>query len=265
MAALSGGKDSSSLLYMLKKYEKAFHTTVSAITIDEGIGGQSEKTVKTAEKLAKMLGVEHHVFSFEEEFGIRIDALRDRLKKGDANYCTYCGVLRRNLMNRKARELSADKLAVGINLDDEAQSIFMNFLRGDFSQFQRLGANPILVEDSKFAARIKPLRNIPEIEMALYATLNEIPFCGGRCKMPTATMRWEVKDILNGLEEKRPGTKLQIVSFYDRLKPMLSKKTSEKINYCECGEPTSQEGICRTCQVLEELGVRNKKRANRSL
>jgi len=255
--ALSGGKDSAALLCILKKYEKAFHISVCAITVDEGIAGQTEKTIDAAKKVAKQLAVEHHIFSFENEFGIRIDSIKNRIAEKEINYCTYCGVLRRSLLNRKAREIGANKLAVGINLDDEAQSILMNFLRGDLSQFQRLGANPIIIEDEKFAARIKPLRNLPESETELYAALNGLVFHKGRCIMPTDTMRWNIKDMLNALEEQRPGIKLQIASFYDRLKPMITKSTGEQVGYCRCGEPTSQ-GRCRTCVLLEELGVSGK-------
>jgi uncharacterized protein (TIGR00269 family) len=141
----------------------------------------------------------------------------------------------------------------------------MNFLRGDFSQFQRLGPNPIIIEDEKFAARIKPVRNVPENETELYAKINGLPFYKARCTMPNQTMRWDVKAMLNSLEKQRPGTKLQIVSFYDRLKPFIIQKTGEKIEYCRCGEPTSQtkdaEGVmrlCRACRLLEKLGVSGK-------
>ncbi|MBI5061038.1 MAG: TIGR00269 family protein [Candidatus Aenigmarchaeota archaeon] len=250
--ALSGGKDSASLLHMLKKYEKAFHISLLAITVDEGIKGRCEHALAAAQNLTSQLDIEHHIFSFENEFGIRIDNIKERIHGSKINYCTYCGVLRRYLLNRKARELGANKLAVGINLDDEAESIFMNFLRGDFSQFQRLGANPIMIEDSKFAARIKPLRNIYETEIEFYAELNKIPFYKAKCVMPTSTIRWDVRDILDGLEKQRPGTKLQIVSFYDKLRPLIAKQSGKQLNYCKCGEPTSQE-VCRACELLKSI------------
>ena len=65
-------------------------------------------------------------------------------------------------------------------------------------------------------------------------------------------MRREVQTAINDLEKNHPGTKIQIVSFYDKIKPMLDKN-DEKISYCRiCDEPASQE-ICKSCELLERL------------
>lgn len=240
--ALSGGKDSSTLLYLLKKF---FRNDLIAITIDEGIEYKS-KAIASAKRFAKDLGVKHYIFSFKNEFGFQMNEVQN----------VYCGVLRRYLLNKKAFELKATKLAVGHHLDNEAQSIIMNFLKGDFSRFQRLGAYPILISDKKFVPRIKPLRDIHENEISLYASLRGIPFHSGHCcTLSEGAMRWDVAEILNDLEEKRPGTKLQIVNFYDKIRPFTVRDVKEKINYCKCGEPTSRE-VCRVCEILGELGIK---------
>ena len=104
--------------------------------------------------------------------------------------CTYCGVGRRWVLNRKARELGATKLAVGHNLDDEVQSVLLNYMRGDLPRASRMGP----VTDwsrrkkfgEKFVPRIKPLRELPEKEIALYVLLkgydikwDECPYASG--------------------------------------------------------------------------------------
>ena len=55
----------------------------------------------------------------------------DEIAKNDPGTipCTYCGVFRRKALNSKAKEIRADYLATGLNLDDTAQSVLMNFAK----------------------------------------------------------------------------------------------------------------------------------------
>jgi len=149
-------------------------------------------------------------------------------------------------LNRKARELGAAKLAVGHNLDDEAQSIMMNFMRGDFSRFVRLGA--FSGTSAKFVPRIKPLRDIPEKEIAAYAILRGIEFAGEECPHSFDNVRRDMQSLINGFELKYPGTKQQIVGFYDKMRPFIPP--GGKIGECtECGEPSSGT-LCKACELL---------------
>ncbi|MBI2971309.1 MAG: TIGR00269 family protein [Candidatus Aenigmarchaeota archaeon] len=243
--ALSGGKDSAALLYLLNELRKHMPFTLVAVSADEGITGYRDASLEKAEELTKMLGVEHHTASFAEAFAVTTDDIEKK-------HCTYCGVFRRYLLNKKAHELGADKLAVGHNLDDEAQSILMNFFRGDIARFHRLGAKPASGGDG-FVPRIKPLRDIPEKETALYALVRNLPFSGSECPHSFDNLRRDVQAMVNGLEAKYPGTKMQIVSFYDRLKPSLTAARKEAIAHCaQCGEPSSG-GVCKACELLGKV------------
>ena len=134
--ALSGGKDSISLLYVLHKvFKNRPDLEFMAITIDEGIKGYRAHTLEHAIRLTGELGISHIIRSFEDEFKTSLDALT--LKKENAA-CTLCGVLRKNILNKTARELGADKIAIGHNLDDESQTILMNYLRGDIDRLKRM-------------------------------------------------------------------------------------------------------------------------------
>ncbi len=73
---------------MLKKHEKNFNIELRAITIDEGTG--SEKALLSAKKVARQLGVEHHEFSFEAEFGFRMDRLKPFLAAKTREKLEYC-------------------------------------------------------------------------------------------------------------------------------------------------------------------------------
>lgn len=243
--AVSGGKDSLVMLYLLSEI-KGFELV--AFSIDEGIEGYRPRGIECAGKLCQKLGIEYHVYSYREELGFNLDKLDKIL--GKAKHCTYCGVFRRYLLNKKARELGATKLAVGHNLDDEAQSVMMNFVRGDFMRFSRLGASPGTSKNGKFVPRIKPMRDIPEKEIAAYAVLKGIGFSGDECPHSFDNVRRDMQSLLNDFELKYPGTKQQIVNFYDRMKPTLPMAEGSVQECNECGEPSSGK-LCKACELLE--------------
>lgn len=251
--AVSGGKDSSSLLFMLTKilgHRKDIE--ILAISIDEGIPGYREKSIRIAEKLCRKLGVKHHVFSFEKEFGLPIhEKVRGKDYKREGGPCTYCGVSRRYLLNKKARELGATRLAVGMNLDDEIQGIMMDYMKGDLIRLVRMGT-PV-VSDSKFVPRMKPFREIPEKETALYAMLNGIEIQQEECPLRTGP-RPKMSDFLNETESESPGTKFSIFRTWERMLPAL-RKTAEikkfRIRRCKkCGEPSGGE-VCKVCELWD--------------
>lgn len=237
---LSGGKDSSVLLYLLHKFFSST-TDIIAVTVDEGIAAYRDKSIVQAQKLAERLGIEHRIFSFRDNFSINVDEIKTD------NYCTFCGVFRRQLLNKAASELGVDKLAIGHNLDDEVQSIMMNVVRGDFVGFQRLG----VTGHEGFVPRIKPLRNIPEKEIKLYAILQEIEHYDGECPHSFNNVRRDVQKMVNDLEDKYPGTKMQILSFYKKAKNQEPEK-KELVSCSSCGSPSSN-GICKSCELLEKV------------
>ncbi|MDF1534721.1 MAG: ATP-binding protein, partial [Methanosarcinaceae archaeon] len=97
--ALSGGKDSAVLLYMLHKlFDKRPDIELIAITIDEGIEGYREHTLKIAKELTAKLGVKHIIRSFKDEFDTPLDDIIAQEREKGA--CSYCGVLRKTLLNK---------------------------------------------------------------------------------------------------------------------------------------------------------------------
>lgn len=240
--ALSGGKDSTALLYVLHKiFQKRPDIELSVISIDEGIRGYRKHTLSHAAKQTGELGIHHTIRSFEDEFGTTLDKL---IGKKEAAACTLCGVLRKNLLNKAARELGATKLAIGHNLDDEAQTILMNYLRGDVDRMTRMaGTVPWMV------LRIKPLRSIPEKEVALYGFLNNLPVSLDECPYATEALRNEIREMLNNYEVKHPGTKYSLLGGFDAISEALHPPATQIVQCKKCGEPSS-ESICKTCRLL---------------
>jgi len=254
--AVSGGKDSTTALYLMHKIlGPRRDIKLVAISLDEGIRGYRESSLKYARGLCRKLGIKQYVYSFKKEFGKNLDQKMREVKKFGRKYdldvsCTLCGVGRRYILNKKARELKLTKLCTGHNLDDEVQGILMNYIRGDLQRASRMGPGPV-VYDKKFIGRIKPLRIIPEKEVALYAILAGIKYHNKECPHRSG-MRLEVRDFINKLEDRHSGIKYSILETFDRVLPALREKMekeSGEMRYCsKCREPSSRE-VCKTCEL----------------
>lgn len=242
--ALSGGKDSSALLYVLNKiFKNRPDIELSAITIDEGIIGYREKTIPYAVKLTKELEVPLVISSFEDEYGMTLDRLK-KIKETAA--CTLCGVLRKNLLNKTARELGISKLALGHNLDDEAQTILMNYMRGDVDRMKRMLQDTV---QPGMVPRIKPLRSIPEKEVALYGYLNNLPLSTDECPYAGEALRNEIREMLNNYEVRHPGTKYSLLGGFEAISQALRHPDTKVVQCKKCGEPSS-DVLCKTCRLL---------------
>ncbi|MGD0057025.1 MAG: TIGR00269 family protein [Methanomassiliicoccales archaeon] len=258
--ALSGGKDSSVTLAILADIlNPRPYVKLSAITVDEGIKKYRPLTLEKAEILTKSLGVQHHIISFEDELQITMDAISKRV--GKKTPCTYCGVLRRRCMNKVAREIGANAIATGLNLDDTAQSIMMNFTRADVERLARLG--PHKKVQPGLIPRIQPLRRIPEKEVYLYAMLRRIPFSDEICPYADEALRNEYRELIDTMESRSPGTKHSILASYDAILPMLRNLyPPASLNLCPCGEPTPKER-CMACELLDEIRTKRVQKNSR--
>ena len=249
--ALSGGKDSSVTLVVLKKMLKDRRgADLVAILIDEGIKGYRTKTTKAAVELCKDLEVPLLIGSFKNEFGLTMDDIAK--KRMEQTACTYCGVFRRYLMNSIAKDAHCDVLATGLNLDDTAQSILMNIARGDVERLARLG--PHSKVQKGLVPRVQPLRSIPEKESFLYAYLKDLSFSHAECPYANAAVRNKYRKIIFELEDENPGTRHCLLQSYEGLRESLSQRfLPAKLLACtSCGEPTVK-GVCEACALLKGL------------
>lgn len=247
---LSGGKDSTALLMLLVSLLPVWENVrITAVTVDEGIHGYREETIRSADRLARALGVEHRHVTFPGLFG---DSLDNILAGRESQACTICGILRKKALAGAAREAGATKLATGHNLDDEAQSVLMNVLRGDL---------PRLVRDSsadssgRFIPRIKPLMEVSEKEIAAYLLLSDAWADLPECPYARHALRREVRSELTSLEYRYPGTMLHLMESKGKIENACpGAVAAEPLRSCgECGDPCSGE-LCQFCQLKRTLG-----------
>ena len=259
MVGVSGGKDSVTLLHILAKIESAFpEAKLCAVTVDEGIEGYRDEALKVAVENCRKLGVEHIVTSFKEMFGYKLDEIVGITREGGEGGltpCSYCGVLRRRALNTAAREAGVDKLATAHSLDDETQTMLLNIIHGDALRIARV--KPVLTTiHPKLVQRIKPLCEVPEREIALYAHLKKIEFQSTPCPYARTALRNDIRTMLNRMEEKHAGVKFTVFKSVERIRPALEAMVEEaRMKDCKiCGEPTVGE-ICKPCQMLQRLFI----------
>lgn len=250
LVAASGGKDSTVVLYLLNK----LGYNLEALFIDLGIGNYSSRNKENIVKFCKKEKIKLHIVSFKGEYGYSLCYIRDILKEKDKNMkaCTVCGILRRYLLNKKARELKADKIVTGHNLDDEAQAILMNLFKANTNVSARLGPIVGVVKDKKFVPRIKPLYFIPEDDVREFSKKQKFPVLYEKCPCVSEAYRNYVRNLLNEFSTKE---KENIVLKFLELLPKLKKKYSGSLNYCkECEEPSSGD-ICNKCMLMKKLKI----------
>ena len=254
LVALSGGKDSVTVLEILDSFRKMHIIDICAVTVDEGIANYRQEGVDIAKRHAERLGIEHKVVSLKEDYGISLDEIMQ--KENHRGSCTYCGVFRRTIINKAAREMRATKIATGHNLDDEVQAIMMNYLEGNTDNLTKLGAKTESNAE-EFTPKIKPLREIPEREIGLYVVAKNLEVHFDSCPYAQQSFRKEVSEVINQLNEKHPTIKYSTLRGYDKIKNVLKKdfnKTYPEGRCEKCGEPSANR-LCKACTFLEELNT----------
>ncbi len=262
--ALSGGKDSVTVLDILNSLYERKIIDLMAITIDEGIQGYRDEAIQIAAKHAQQLGIKHRIVSFKECFNLSLDEIMASDPSRGA--CTYCGVLRRWIINKTAREMGATKIVTGHNLDDETQSILMNYLEGNIDNLTRIGARTFPASDN-FVVKIKPLREIPEKEVGIYVLARNLEAHFAGCPYSRDSFRAEIAQIVKDLSKNHPTIMYSTLRGFDKIKIALKKEYSPGFNLkncINCGEPSAQK-LCRACLFCREIEKhihRNKFNAN---
>ncbi len=249
--AVSGGKDSLSLLNVLARLYRPRRVQVVAVSVDEGVAGYRDEALRHARSVATELGVKQVVISYKEMFGFTLDEALDWKEERSISSCSFCGVFRRRAIDEAAVRAEASVVATAHNLDDYIQTFLMNLMHGDVA---RLGwLDPAYADDSFPVRRVKPFMEIYEEEVALYAYQNGIPFQSVSCPYMHEGLRSEVRDYLNMMESSHPGIKNVLLrSSLDVISRYAHASDKDPVRCSACGKPSSN-GLCSVCRMKAEV------------
>ncbi|WP_290596583.1 MULTISPECIES: ATP-binding protein [unclassified Archaeoglobus] len=232
LAAVSGGKDSSAMAAVLKELGYDFEL----LYIDLGIEEYSEESEKAVRDLSGLLDVSLNVLRLRD-YGFTISDLRRKWRR---KTCSGCGVAKRYIMNRFARENNFNVVATGHTVEDVVSFYLKNIAGGI-----KIWAEKLLPRnepfDEKIVTRAKPMFEISERENMLFVLVRNIPFTPVECPYAPSP---EWKEIVYDIERKKPGFTKNFIRGL-----LIEKGEFGEVNYCRiCGEVASGD-VCAFCKL----------------
>lgn len=163
----SGGKDSTVLAHVMTTLNKRYDygLNLELLSIDEGIIGYRDDSLETVKKNQITYELPLKIVSYKELYGWTMDEIVKVI--GLTNNCTFCGVFRRQALDRGAMLIGANKIVTGHNADDIAETVYMNILRGDFFRLHKCVEITTGKDDP--LPRCKPFKYTYEKEIVMYA------------------------------------------------------------------------------------------------
>ena len=247
--AVSGGKDSLALLDIINQMTKTHNFRIKAITIDEGIPGYRNEALEIVQEYCAKLNVEHKVFSYKELFDLTLEEALDLRESEKTSSCSICGTLRRRAIDHAAKDIGADVIATGHNLDDTLQTFVINMLSGDTTKIGWMDPD----NSSNTLRKIKPFCEIYESEIVFYAFTNDIPFQTEPCPHMNEGIRTEIREFLNSLEGKHSGIKNNLYQSIIKVSQSVKDGNNKQKTICiKCGNDCTGK-ICSVCNMVLKL------------
>ena len=246
----SGGKDSTVLAHVLTELNKRHKYDVQLIllSIDEGITGYRDDSLETVKRNQQQYQLPLKILSYEELYGWTMDAIVKQI--GLKNNCTFCGVFRRQALDRGAILLDCNKIATGHNADDIAETIVMNVLRGDIARLRR--CTSIITGADGALPRCKPFKYTYEKEIVMYAYFKKLDYFSTECIYSPNAYRGHARTYIKDAEKIRPSTIIDIIHSGESLSVKKEVKMPIQGECSQCGYICSQK-VCKACMLLEGL------------
>ncbi|GMH43199.1 hypothetical protein BSKO_11121 [Bryopsis sp. KO-2023] len=248
----SGGKDSTVLAHLMSLLNERhnYGLDLFLLSIDEGISGYRDDSLETVKRNEIQYGLMLKVVSYKELYGWTMDEIVKEI--GTKNNCTFCGVFRRQALDRGADMMKADKIATGHNADDVAETVLLNLIRGDLPRLGRC-TNPITGEGSTLP-RVKPFKYTYEKEIVMYAYFKKLDYFSTECIYSPFAARGLARDFVKDLEATRPSAILDLIRSAEQFRiPDIVQQEMPHPKRCErCGYLSSQK-VCKACVLLEGL------------
>ena len=248
---VSGGKDSLVLLDSLNNMSKTHNFRIIAVTIDEGIPGYRDEALKIVENFCSKLKIEYKVFSYKKLFDLTLEESLHLRNDEKQSSCSICGTFRRRALDHAAKEINADVIATGHNLDDMVQTFLINILSGNTNKIGWM--DPDI--SAKKIRKIKPLSEIYESDIVFYAFTNNFPFQSEPCPHMDEGIRTEIREWLNSLESNHSGIKNNMYKSILKISKIINESNHIEKQVCTlCGNECTGM-ICSVCNMMRGLKI----------
>ncbi|KAI4356185.1 hypothetical protein L6164_000227 [Bauhinia variegata] len=246
----SGGKDSTVLAYVLSTLNKRYNYGLDLflLSVDEGITGYRDDSLETVKRNEIQYGLPLKIVSYKDLYGWTMDEIVKMI--GLKNNCTFCGVFRRQALDRGAALLKVDKLVTGHNADDIAETVLLNILRGDIARLSR--CTSITTGEDGPIPRCKPFKYTYEKEIVMYAYFKKLDYFSTECIYSPNAYRGFAREFIKDLERLRPRAILDIIKSGENFRISTTTKMPEQGTCERCGYISSQKW-CKACVLLEGL------------
>jgi len=228
MVAVSGGKDSHSLLYLLREIQRRapFPFSLIAVNVDQGHPGFPKDLLP---RYFETEGYEYRVVE-EDTYSI----VKSKIPEGKT-FCSLCSRLRRGILYTVGAELKVTKIALGHHRDDVIETLLLNL----FYSGQMKAMPPRLRSDDGRHVVIRPLVYASEAELTAFAEQKAFPIipcdlCGSQENLH----RKQVKRLLDELTAKNPHVRNNVFAALGNVRPthLLDAELRRALGLVEASE-----------------------------
>ena len=202
---ISGGKDSTALLYLLASIRnyRGFDFSLVPIHIDPGWNGLglNPPNLRPLQELCSSLSLKLHI----EETQIAEIVF---VARAESNPCSLCAKMRRGALHNAALDLNCNKVALGHHADDVVETLFLNlFYTGKLGTF-----SPRTYLSKKDLVLIRPMVYLAEPAVETLINQLELPVAANPCPASGNTKRQEIKQVVHLLESYYPDIREKVLS-----------------------------------------------------
>ncbi|RYZ05129.1 MAG: tRNA 2-thiocytidine(32) synthetase TtcA [Myxococcales bacterium] len=209
MVAVSGGKDSHAMLYLLRELQKKapFPFSLFALNVDQGHPGFPSDLLPA---FFEREGYEYVIVK-EDTYSV----VTEKIPEGKT-FCSLCSRLRRGILYTQAQKLGATKIALGHHRDDVIETLMLNLLYA--GQLKAMPAR--LRSDDGRNVVIRPLVYATEAELTELAAVKGFPIipcdlCGSQDNLK----RKQVKNLLTTLNADNPTVRANVFAALGNIRP----------------------------------------------
>ncbi|HVY29962.1 MAG TPA: tRNA 2-thiocytidine(32) synthetase TtcA [Polyangiaceae bacterium] len=245
MVAVSGGKDSHAMLYLLRELQKKapFPFSIFALNVDQGHPGFPSELLP---EFFEREGYEYVIVK-EDTYSV----VTEKVPEGKT-YCSLCSRLRRGILYTQARKLGATKIALGHHRDDVIETLMLNLLYA--GQLKAMPAR--LRSDDGRNVVIRPLVYATEAELTELAALKQFPIipcdlCGSQDNLK----RKQVKQLLTTLNDENPTVRGNVFAALGNVRPshLFDVELRRLLGVDEAQEDAATGGVANNVVPLTAL------------